>query len=133
MYTYHNGCIPLIKATALTMSGTTLQITLPSNLSLLNGKKWKLIICENSPVPAGTIGDVVFNVNGTLYPAMNGIGNNLKTDMLPKRKPVTLIYGWDPKHFMVCGTCESAFVPTAATVTPAVVNAVPTETISDED
>lgn len=134
MYIYHNGCIPLIKATALTMSGTTLQITLPSNLSLLNGKKWKLIICENSPVPAGTIGDVVFNVNGTLYPAMNGIGNNLKTDMLPKRKPVTLIYGWDPKHFMVCGTCESTFVPTtAATVTPAVVNAVPTETISDED
>lgn len=134
MYIYHNGCIPLIKATALTMSGTTLQITLPSNLSLLNGKKWKLIICENTPVPAGTIGDVVFNVNGTLYPAMNGIGNNLKTDMLSKRKPVTLIYGWDPKHFMVCGTCESAFVPTtAATVAPAVVNTVPTETISDED
>lgn len=118
MYIYRNGCIPTIKAVSLAMSGTTLQITLPANMSLLNGKKWRLLICENLPVPTGTIGDVVFIVNGTNYSAMNGIGNNLKTDMLPKRKPVTLIYGWDPQHFMVCGTCESAFVPTAAT-TPA--------------
>lgn len=113
MYIYNNTCIPTIKATNLAMSGTTLQITLP-NISLLNGKKWRLLICQNLPVPEGTIGDIVFIVNGTNYPAMNGIGNNLKTDMLPKRKPVTLIYGWDPKHFMVCGTCESAYVPSTA-------------------
>lgn len=113
MYIYNNTCIPTIKATNLAMSGTTLQITLP-NISLLNGKKWKLLICQNLPVPEGTIGDVVFVVNGTNYPAMNGMGNNLKTDMLPKRKPVTLIYGRDPKHFMVCGTCESAYVPSTA-------------------
>lgn len=120
MYVYQNTCIPTIKAVSLAMSGTTLQITLPANISLLNGKKWKLLICQSSPVPAGTIGDVVFVVNGVNYPAMNGIGNNLKTDMLPSRKPITLIYGWDPKHFMVCGTCESAYVPTtAATDAPA--------------
>lgn len=120
MYVYQNTCIPVIKAVSLAMSGTTLQITLPSNLSLLNGKKWKLLICQSSPVPVGTIGDVVFVVNGVNYPAMNGIGNNLKTDMLPCRKPITLIYSWDPKHFMVCGTKESAYVPsTAATVASA--------------
>lgn len=39
MYTYQNGCIPTIKAISLAMSGTTLQITLPANISLLNGKK----------------------------------------------------------------------------------------------
>lgn len=119
MYTYQNTCIPTIKAVSLVMSGTTLQITLPANISLLNGKKWRLLICQNSPVPEGTIGDVVFVVNGVNYPAMNGIGNNLKTDMLPKRKPVTLIYGWDSKHFMVCGTRESAYVPSTAPTTPA--------------
>lgn len=117
MYIYQNGCIPTIKAVSLAMSGTTLQITLPANISLLNEKKWRLLICQNLPVPEGTIGDVIFVVNGINYPAMNGIGNNLKTDMLPKRKPVTLIYGWDPKHFMVCGTHESAYVPSTAATT----------------
>lgn len=119
MYVYQNTCIPTIKAVSLAMSGTTLQITLPNNISLLNGKKWKLLICQSLPVPTGTIGDVVFVVNGVNYPAVNGIGNNLKTDMLPSRKPITLIYGWDVKHFMVCGTCESAYVPTTATTAAA--------------
>lgn len=113
MYMYENTCIPIVKAVSLALSGTTLQITLPSNLSLLNGKKWRLLICQSIPTTA-TIGDVVFIVNGTNYPAVNGIGNALKTDMLPCRKPLTLIYGWDVAHFMVCGTKESAFVPSAA-------------------
>lgn len=114
MYIYENTCIPTIKAISLAVVGETLQITLPNNMSLLNGKKWRLLICQNSGVPEGSIYDVAFIVNGATYPAMNGIGNVLKTDMLPKRKPITLIYGWNPKHFMVCGTCPSAFVPTTA-------------------
>lgn len=122
MYVYQNNCIPMIKPVSVALSGTTLQITLPA-LSLLNGKKWHLVICQS--LPQGTeIGSVEFIVNGTTYPGVNGIGNELKTDMLKARKRFTIIYGWDVPHFMVCGTCESAFVPsTAVTPTPTNENA----------
>ncbi len=121
MYVYQNECIPTIKPTSMALSGTTLQITLPSDISLLNGKKWHLLICQSIPQGA-SIGSIVFVVKGVNYPAMNGIGNTLKTDMICPRRRYTLVYGWDVKHFMLCGTKESAFVPSTAPTTSVVAN-----------
>lgn len=113
MYLYENKCIPTIKPVSVALNTNDLVITLP-NLTLLNGKKWYLLLCQY--LPQGTeVGNVSFVVDGTTYPAVNGIGNALKTDMLCSRKRHTLVYGWDAPHFMLCGTKPSSFVPTPTT------------------
>lgn len=112
MYMYENRCIPTIKPISLELDGNDLYIELP-NLTLLNGKKWNLILCRC--IPKGkSIGDVVFIVGTEKLKAINGIGNDLKTDMLRSRRRYTLTYGWDEPHIMVCGTVESAYIPKSA-------------------
>ena len=112
MYMYENRCIPTIKPQKIELVGNDVEIFLP-NLTLLNGKKWYLLICEC--IPKGTdIGDVIFIVNDVKYPAVNGLANILKTDMIRCRRRYTIVYGWDTPHFVVCGTQESAFVPETA-------------------
>lgn len=118
MFVCENNCIPLIKPVSMTYASGVLTITLP-NLTLINGKKWRLVLCENSPVPAGTIASVQFITSGKTLPAVNGIGNVLRSDMLKKRCPMTLIYGWNVPHIMVCGTKCSAYVPTTTPSEPA--------------
>ncbi len=103
-------CIATIKPLNIELSGNDLIVTLP-NITLINGKKWHLLICQC--LPKGTeIGNVTFITNGKKLESMNGIGNVLKTDMLCSRRRYTIVYGWDKPHIMVCGTKPSAYVPT---------------------
>ena len=113
MYMCENRCIPTIKPKNIELIGNDLLITLPDELTLLNGKKWYLVICEKLP-QGDAIGTVTFIVNDIKYVAVNGIGNVLRTDALRCRRRYTLTYGWDDPHFMVCGTKCSAFVPVTA-------------------
>ncbi len=114
MYVYENRCIPTIKPSKIELVGDDLIITLP-NLSLLNGKKWYLLICQC--LPKGTqIGNVSFLINGIKYPVINGLANILKTDMISCRRRYTIVYGWDTPHFVMCGTKESAYIPDTAIV-----------------
>ena len=113
MYMYENNYIPTIKPTKIELVADDLFITLPDELTLLNGKKWHMLICEKLP-QGENIGQVIFIVKEVKYPGMNGIGNILRTDALRCRRRYTLTYGWDDPHFMVCGTRESAYVPVSA-------------------
>lgn len=47
MYIYDKNCIPTIKAVSMTAESGVLYITLPEKMTLINGKKWRLLICQN--------------------------------------------------------------------------------------
>lgn len=115
MYVYENCCVPTIKSSAVAIKGTTLQITVP-NLTLLNGKAWNLIICQNIPEGADTL-EVELLIGTTAYPVLTNLGNSLRGDMLRTRKRYTIAYGWDEPHFIVLShnLCESVFIPTTTT------------------
>ncbi len=107
-----NGYTPTIKPTKIELIGDDLRITLP-DLTLINGKRWFLLICQKLP-KGSTIGNVVFISGGEKLSAFTVIGNELKTDMIRSRRRYTLTYGWNAPHFMVGGACPSAYVPTTA-------------------
>lgn len=131
MYVYKNNCncLPIVKSQSVEVVGSALQITLPAGMTLLNGKQWRLVICQNIP-NGGNLLPVQFVINGTTYPVYCRLANLLRGDMIRSRKSYIISYGWDVPHFIVlsCNLCESAFVPTTATTpTPTPANVVNSE------
>lgn len=119
MYVYKNNCncLPIVKSQSVAISddGSALLITLPSQMTLLNGKAWKLVICQNLPdtVASRTL-PVLFVVNGITYGSLCYLGNTLRKDMLSSRKCYVLQYAWDTPHFIITSKNlkESVYIPT---------------------
>lgn len=121
MYSYRNDCLPIIKSQSVTVEGGSLLITVPT-LHLLNGKGWRLVICQAIPDSAATLPvQIVVNGPGTTLPLLTNLGNTMRGDMLRPRKVYKMYYGWDAPHMIIlsCNLCESTYIPTtAATPSP---------------
>lgn len=101
----------IIRSASYTVGATFGIVTGFTDADVENGKKYRLILCTNLPSMT-TIVPVTLQINGTQYPVLDKIGNNLMSDQLHTRKCYNLVIGTNPVHFMVLDCIpKSAFYP----------------------
>lgn len=113
------SCPQVLKATSYTATATELTIVVdPSVFALYNGKIYHLLTCVTLPVITSIV-PVFISINGTTYPVMDCIGNNLMSDQVKSRHCYKMVFGTNPNHFKLCeGMCKSA-ATVSRTVVPA--------------
>lgn len=89
-----------IKSQSISVVGTNLVITLPSNVSLSENEYFYIILCQCIPSDASTL-PVVFEIGATEYNGLNRIGNTLRADQLRCRYRYCGVYGVDNPHIMI--------------------------------
>lgn len=83
---------------------------------LCNGEQFKLITCLSFPAVTNLV-PVYISINGTSYPVLDEFGNTLMSDQIRCRRCYKIVFGTNPKHFIVrqC-LCPSQATPTSVNV-----------------
>lgn len=114
-----------IKSTAIAVSGSTLQITIPT-VTLTNNQHFRLYLCQSIPSTAGVM-PVQIVSGSSVINVMLRTGNYMRADQLKCHKGLDLVYGNDPVHIsmlhFVKPSCYSVAFPTDTTAaTPTTVS-----------
>ena len=88
---------------------TNLVITLPNVGTLVNGDIGKFVII-NAIDYTNPLGTVSITINGTTFPLVTKLGNNVRTEQLKTRKVYTIALGAETPNFtMLSCIPESSF------------------------
>lgn len=88
------GCCNFNKSTAIAVSGTALQITIP-NQTFVNKQCVCVALCQNIPDTVTSDTTVQLSVNGTTIPLLTCCGNNVYADQLRCRKVLHITIATD--------------------------------------
>lgn len=117
-----NCCPNLVKSTAVALSGTNLQITIPT-MAITNGQKLCIALCQATPgtvTPNTTVTLISGSANINL---INECGNYVYADQLRARKVLRVRVATDVPLAITCNTtrlCSTQHVfPTLNVATPA--------------
>ena len=92
---------------------TNLVITLPDVGTLVNGDIGKFVII-NAIDYTNPLGTVSITINGTTFPLVTKLGNNVRTEQLKTRKVYTVALGAETPNFTMlsCLPASSYSYPT---------------------
>ena len=92
---------------------TNLVITLPDVGTLVNGDIGKFVII-NAIDYTNPLGTVSITINGTTFPLVTKLGNNVRTEQLKTRKVYTVALGAETPNFTMlsCLPVSSYSYPT---------------------
>lgn len=116
------------KITSITTTGGSLKLVIPRNLTVKNGERACFCICATIPAST-TVLPVYFNINGTLVPLYDMLGNALYSDQIRAQVRIPGVWGTNPNHFKLCACVEGRSQATATQVT---IPATATEEVDDE-
>lgn len=88
------GCCHFNKSTAITLSGTVVQITIPNQI-LTNREKLCVALCQSIPSGVTATTTVQLVVNGTNIPLITPWGNNVYASQLRSRKVLKICVATD--------------------------------------
>lgn len=131
-----NSCRNFVTTGAVTISGTTLVLQIPSN-NYLNNQE--VCICVAQPIPAGTTSslNVVIQI-GTdttnLYPLRTKCGHNIYADQIKTRTLYCTRVATDSTTFVYNGRCPlpcTSAIMTGSLPVTQVTNAATTATVNN--
>lgn len=88
------GCCHFNKSTAITLSGTVVNITIPDQ-TLSNGQKLCVALCQSIPTGITNTTTVSLSVDGTTIPLRTPCGNNVYASQLRSRKVLKICVATD--------------------------------------
>lgn len=88
------GCCHFNKSTAIALSGTVVQITIPDQV-LSNGEKLCVALCQSIPTGITNTTTVQLLVDGTKIPLITPCGNNVYASQLRSRKVLKICVATD--------------------------------------
>lgn len=105
------GCCHFNKSTAIALSGTVMQITIPDQ-TINNGQKLCVALCQSMPtgITATTTGSL--SLDGTTIPLRTTCGNNVYASQLRSRKILHIVVATDTNVGVV--TNSKCLYPTTA-------------------
>lgn len=105
------GCCHFNKSTAIALSGTVVQITIP-NQQLTNREKLCVALCQSIPSNVTATTTVQLLVNGTKIPLITPWGNNVYASQLRSRRVLHICIATDTSTGVV--TNAKCLCPTTA-------------------
>lgn len=88
------GCCHFNKSTAITLSGTVVNITIPDQ-TLSNGQKLCVALCQSIPTGITATTTVSLSLDGTTIPLRTSCGNNVYASQLRSRKVLKICVATD--------------------------------------
>lgn len=88
------GCCHFNKSTAITLSGTVVDITIPDQ-TLSNGQKLCVALCQSIPTGITATTTVSLSLDGTTIPLRTPCGNNVYASQLRSRKVLKICVATD--------------------------------------
>lgn len=88
------GCCHFNKSTAIALSGTVVNITIPDQ-TLSNGQKLCIALCQSIPTGITATTTVSLSLDGTTIPLRTICGNNVYASQLRCRKVLKVVIATD--------------------------------------
>lgn len=108
-----NSCNHFVKSTALTLTGSTLYITLPTQ-TYNNNETYCVVITQTIPTGVTSSTPLNITINGTNYTIITTDGHFMYADQLVCRKLFKFRVAADSSLFVInsCNLrCSSTFLP----------------------